>query len=302
MLNETTRRTAKTSVLEVTYEQTGPDAGKPILLLHGFPYDVRQYDRLRAQTATTGRRLIVPYLRGFGPTRYLSDRVPRSGQQAALGRDVIELLDALGIERATLVGYAWGGRAACVAAALWPDRVRALVSIGGYTIQNIEKSALTPQSPEQERQLWYQWYFQTERGLRGLQANRRDLSRLLWETWSPGWHFGEAEFSATAESFENPDFVATVIHSYRHRYAAAAGDPALEEWERQLARKPVIACPTIVLQGESDPVLPASSSEGQEHQFSGRYERRLLSGVGHCPPAERPEAVAKALEDVLAWR
>ena len=296
---ETNRHTAATPALEVAYEQTGPDSGEPILLLHGFPYDVRQYDDVRDRIASSTRRLIVPWLRGFGPTRYRSDQVLRSGQQAALGKDIIDLLDALGIERATLVGFDWGCRAACVAAALWPERVCALLPVGGYKIQSIEKSAATPGSPEEEKQLWYQWYFQTERGRRGLEANRSELSRLLWRTWSPDWQFDEAAFATTAKSFDNPDFVATVIHSYRHRYAAAAGDPALEELERQLAKKPVIACATIVLHGESDPLEQPSTSEGQEHLFSGHYERRLLPGVGHCPSAEKPEAVVKVIEDLL---
>jgi pimeloyl-ACP methyl ester carboxylesterase len=169
---QTTLRTLVTSTLEIAYEQTGFDTAEPILLLHGFPYDVRQYDEVRDRIARNDRRIIVPYLRGFGPTRYLSQRSFRSGQQAALGQDIVDLMDALKIDRATLVGYDWGGRGACVAAALWPDRVRALVAIGGYTVQDIAEAAITPESAEQEWQFWYQWYFQTERGRRGLDANR----------------------------------------------------------------------------------------------------------------------------------
>ena len=292
---ETTLQTARTGSLKVGYEQTGPDQGEPILLLHGFPYDVRQFDDVRDRIANERRRVIVPYLRGFGPTEYLSEKVCRSGQQAALGKDVVDLLDALGIESATLVGFDWGGRGACVAAALWPERVRGLVSVGGYTVQEIAKSA-KPKSAEQERQLWYQWYFQTERGRHGLAANRKEISRLLWQAWSPDWRFSDEVFDRTAWSFENPDFVATAIQSYRHRYGNAPGDPALEELEMRLAGKPVIQCPTMVLHGEDDPVDPVKGSEGQEGQFSGRYERRVLRKVGHCVPAEAPEAVREALE------
>lgn len=295
---ETTCHTARTSALSVAYEQTGPDSGEPILLLHGFPYDVREYDGVRDRIMSNHRRVIVPYLRGFGLTRYLSKEVFCSGQQAALGKDVVDLLDALGIERTTLVGYDWGGRAACVAAALWPKRVRALVSVGGYTVQDIAKSATTPQTAEQEKQLWYQWYFQTERGQRGLEENRNELCKLMWSTWSPTWQFDEDLFATTAKSFQSPDFVPTAIHSYRHRYASAPGDPALEEFETRLAEKPVISCPTIVLHGDSDPVDPLSTSEGQERQFTSRYERRVLRNIGHCLPAEEPDAVKQAIEDI----
>lgn len=297
---KTTLHSAKTPTLRIGYEQTG-DRGDAILLLHGFPYDIREYDAMRDRIAADGRRVIVPYLRGFGTTQYLSGGSFRSGQQAALGKDIIDLLDALEIERATLVGYDWGGRGGCVAAALWPQRVRALVSVDGYAIQDIAKLAATPKPPDQERQLWYQWYFQSERGRQGLEKNRAELSRLLWTLWSPGWHFAEKLFETTAKAFDNPDFVDTVIHSYRHRYANAAGDPALEEYEERLAQKPTISCPTVVVHGADDTVEPPSSSEGQESYFAGRYERRILQGVGHCPPAEAPDALAQAVEDVLRW-
>lgn len=238
---QTTNHSVASSALHIAYEQTGPDGGEPILLLHGFPYDVRQYDEVRDGIASDDRRVIVPYLRGFGPTRYLSEEVFRSGQQAALGKDIIDLLDALKIERATLVGYDWGGRGACVAAALWPSRVRALVSVGGYTIEDIAKSAVTPQFAEQEHQFWYQWYFQTERGRQGLEQRREELCKLLWSMWSAAWQFDEEVFATTAKSFHNPDFVSTVIHSYRHRYANVAGDPTLELFEARLAERPVIS-------------------------------------------------------------
>lgn len=293
-------RMATTSALYIAYEHTGPETGEAIILLHGFPYDVREYDDVREELAMEGYRVVVPYLRGFGPTRYRSDQILRSGQQSALGKDVLELLDALKIERVVLVGYDWGSRAACVAAALWPERVRALVSVGGYTIQDIPTSAKSPESPDQEQRFWYQWYFNTERGRMGLSENRIEICRLLWRTWSPTWQFEASLFASTAKSFDNPDFVTTVVHSYRHRYANALGDPLLEAVEEQLARRPKIAAPTICLHGENDGVDPPSSSEGQQSQFTGDYERRLLSRVGHCPPKEAPGSVCQAIKDILA--
>ena len=288
---------ATTPTLEVAYEQIGPISGDPVLLLHGFPYDVREFDEVRDRL--TGRRVIVPYLRGFGPTRYRFRESMRSGQQAALGKDVVDLLDALNIPRATLMGYDWGGRAACVAAALWPERVRALVSVGGYTIQNIARSAATPESPEEEQRYWYQWYFQLERGRAGLDVHRQEFCKRLWKLWSPGWAFEDELFGETAKSFDNPDFVATAIHSYRHRYVTAPGDPNLEPLETLLAGRPEITAPTIVLHGEMDTVTPPSTSEGQESMFRGYFERRLLPRVGHCPPAEEPAAVVRAIDEIL---
>jgi pimeloyl-ACP methyl ester carboxylesterase len=291
--------TVLTSELQIAYEQTGPDRGEPIVLLHGFPYDVREYDPVRDRLAVFGHRILVPYLRGFGPTRYRSPDTFRSGQQAAIGKDVIDFLDALKIERATLVGFDWGARAACVAAALWPERVRALVSVGGYTIQEIAKASVTPQSAEQEHQYWYQWYFQTERGRAGLAQHRKELCKLLWKLWSPNWSFGEGLFAITAKSFYNPDFVSTVIQSYRHRYSNAAGDPSLDRLESRLAGRPKIYAPAIILEGAEDQVDPPLDFEGQKSQFKGYCEYRLLPGVGHCAPAEAPAAVAQAIDDIL---
>jgi pimeloyl-ACP methyl ester carboxylesterase len=292
-------QTVTTSALHIVYEQTGPDSGEPILLLHGFPYDVRAYDTVLGLLEKKNRRLMVPYLRGFGPTRYRSPEVLRSGQQAALGKDIVDLLDALRIKRATLMGYDWGGRAACVAAALWPERVRALVSVGGYTIQNIAEAAAIPEPAEQEHQFWYQWYFQTKRGHRGLAQNRDEIAKLLWRMWSPNWLFEESLFAATAKSFRNPDFVSTVIHSYRHRYANAPGDPGLEALEERLAAKPTIAVTTIALHGDADRVDPPPSPGAHASQFTGFFEERFLDKVGHCPPSEAPDAVSQAIEDVL---
>jgi pimeloyl-ACP methyl ester carboxylesterase len=289
---------ARTSAVDIVYEESGAADGTPVFLLHGWPYDPRCYDAVVAPLVAAGCRVIVPYLRGFGPTRFLVADTPRSGQQAALGNDLRELMDALGIERAVLVGYDWGGRAACIVAALWPQRVLGLITANGYAIQDIAGAA-RPQTPEQERRFWYQWYFQTERGRAGLAANRRSLCRLLWELWSPHWAFDDATFERAAASFDNPDFVAVTIQSYRHRYGNAAGDPAVEEIERQLAARPKVAVPTIVLQGEADGVLPPETSEGHEAFFTARYERRLLPRVGHNPPREAPQAVVEAILELV---
>lgn len=297
-----TLRTARTPTLDIAYEQTGPDDGTPVVLLHGFPYDGRQYDAVRDRLARPDRRVVVPYLRGFGPTRYRTPDVPRSGQQAALGRDVVDLLDALDIERAVLVGYDWGGRAACVAAALWPERVAGLFSAGGYVVQDIAWAAATPTSPDTAHAEWYQHYFNTALGRLGLAADRDGFCRLLWRLWSPGWQFTDAEYARTAAAFHNPDFVDTVVQSYRHRYGNAPGDPALEPLEVRLAAQPRIAAPTVVLHGMDDRVEPPAFTAGQERHFAGGYARAGLPGVGHCVPAEAPDAVVRAIEALLAGR
>jgi pimeloyl-ACP methyl ester carboxylesterase len=241
--------------------------------------------------------VLVPYLRGYGPTRFLDPQTPRSGQQAALGRDLIDFLDALGIERAALAGYDWGGRAACIVAALWPERVSNLVSVGGYNIQNIARSG-EPAMPDREHRLWYQWYFHGERGRAGLAVNRRPLCRLLWELWSPNWRFDGATFERTAISFDNPDFVEVVIQSYRHRFGLAPGDPSLEAIEDRLAAQPPIRVPTIVLHGACDGVSLPQSSEGHRHFFTGPYQRRVVPVAGHFLPQEAPVTVVEALSEL----
>jgi pimeloyl-ACP methyl ester carboxylesterase len=280
-----------TSVLDIAYEEAGPADGVPVFLMHGWPYDPRDYDAVVPLLAEAGCRIFVPYLRGFGETRFLSAATPRSGQQAALGNDLREMMDALGIDRAVLAGYDWGGRAACIVAALWPERVIGLVSGNAYNIQDIVHSG-QPASPEQERRLWYQYYFQTERGCTGLEADRRALCRLLWRTWSPNWEFDDATFERTAVSFDHPEFVAVTIQSYRHRYGAAVGDPSLDEIERHLALQPTIGVPTIALQGEADGVWAAETTESHARFFTGRYRREVLVHVGHNPPREAPDLVA----------
>jgi pimeloyl-ACP methyl ester carboxylesterase len=259
---------------------------------------VRAYDEVAPALARDGCRVLVPYLRGYGPTRFLSDATPRSGEQAALGHDLLQLMDALAIDRAALAGYDWGGRAACIVAALWPQRARCLVSCTGYNIQDIAASA-SPAPAVQEHRLWYQYYFHTERGRAGLTRNRRDICRLLWQLWSPEWRFDDATFERSAASFDNPDFVDVVIQSYRHRYGYAAGDPALAGVEARLAQQPRIAVPTINLHGGHDGVGPAPPTDTQAKLFTGRYERRLLPGIGHNPPQEAPDAMVAALRELM---
>jgi pimeloyl-ACP methyl ester carboxylesterase len=291
---------ARTSVLEIAYEESGPESGLPVLLMHGFPYDPRAFDDVVPPLVEAGLRVIVPYLRGYGQTRFLQAETMRSGQQAALGRDLVELMDALNLPAAVLAGFDWGGRAACVTAALWPERVRGLVSANGYNIQDIAAS-VKPASPEQEHRFWYQYYFHTERGRAGLQTNRRDLCKLLWRLWSPNWKFDDATYARTAESFDNPDFVEVVIHSYRHRFGYAPGDPAYDIYERQLAERPHITVPTIVLQGEGDGVgvARARAAEAQAKLFTGPYQYRLIPVIGHDVPQEAPKETAAAILELV---
>ena len=239
----------------------------------------------------------MPYLRGFGQTSFLSSETPRSGQQAALGNDLREFMDALGIERAALVGYDWGGRAACIVAARWPERVRCLVSGNGYNIQNIPK-ANVPVEPAQEHRYWYQYYFHTERGRAALQTNRRELIKYLWQAWSPNWRFDDATFARWAPAWDNPDFVEVTVQSYRHRYGNAPGDPALDAIERELAAQPPIPVPTIVLQGAANGVVP-DLWRSHQSKFTGQAMQRVFPRAGHNIPAEEPAAVADAVLELV---
>ena len=284
-------------VLNVGYVEAGPASGWPVVLLHGFPYDIHAYDEVAPQLAAEGARVIIPYLRGYGPTRFLSASTPRSGQQGALGADLLALLDALQIRSALLAGYDWGGRAACVVAALWPDRAKGLVSYNSYNIQNIAR-AMEPDKPEGEYGIWYQYYFQTERGREGLKKDRQAFCRLLWRLWSPSWKFDDATFERTAPSFDNPDFVDVVIQFYRHRLGLAPGDPAYDEIEQRLAKQPNITVPTITLDGSTDGIRPAGTAAQAVH-FTGRHEHRVIRDAGHNVPQEAPRAFAEA---VLAVR
>ena len=288
--------------LEIAYEDVGPEGGEPAILLHGFPYDVRAYDVVGATLARAGYRCLIPYLRGYGATRFLSAETMRSGQQAALGADLLAFMDALSLRTAVVGGYDWGGRAACIVAALWPGRVRGLVSCGqGYNIQNIAKAS-NPAPAIEEARYWYMYYFNTRRGAAGLLQNRRDLCRHLWSAWSPTWHFDDAVWNATAPSFDNPDFVEIVLHSYRHRFGGIAGDPAYDEIEARLAEQPNIAVPSIVLQGRDDGVDPPVDDDFDRVHFLGPYERRIVSGSGHNLPQEAPEAFAAAMIELGTLR
>jgi pimeloyl-ACP methyl ester carboxylesterase len=292
-------RSVRAGQLRIAYAEHGPADGAPVVLMHGYPDDIHAWDSVTHSLAAAGFRVIVPWLRGYGPTRFLDATTPRSGEQAALGADLLALLDALAIQRALLAGYDWGGRACCVVAALWPGRVRGLVTVGGYNIQNIA-GATVPADPEQERRYWYQWYFATPRGEAGLAANRAALSRLLWRLWSPNYNFDDATFSATAASFDNPDHVAVVIHSYRHRYGLVPGDPAHADIEARLALQPPITVPTIVLEGEADGVTSAAAPGVHARRFTDLRGRRLLDGIGHFLPREAPETVVAALRELAA--
>ncbi len=290
-------KTIKAGVLEVAYHEHGPVDGPPVILLHGFPYDVQSYAVVAPALAGEGCRVIVPFLRGYGATRFLSPDTPRSGEQAVLGMDLLALIQALDLPPAVLAGYDWGGRAACIVAALWPEHVRGLVSCTGYNIQNIA-IAMQPQPPEEEVRLWYQYYFHSPRGHAGLKADRDGICRLLWRLWSPSWAFDEATFARSAASFANPDFVDVVIHSYRHRFALVDGDPAALPVEQRLATQPDITVPTIVLHGADDGVHPPDPVETAGH-FTGPYERHVLPGIGHNLPQEAPDAVIDAVKRLL---
>jgi pimeloyl-ACP methyl ester carboxylesterase len=285
-------------VLNIAYYEAGPADGPVVMLLHGFPFDIHAYVDVAPQLAAKGCRTIVPYLRGYGPTRFRDPATPRSGEQAAIGADLIALMDALGVKRGVFAGYDWGGRAACVAAALWPDRCTGLVSVNGYLIQDIAK-AMAPAKPEREVALWYQYYFQLERGRAGLAANRRGIARILWRQWSPNWQFDDAAFERTAEAHDNPDYVDVVIHSYRHRYGVADGDPQYAELQRRLAALPVIAVPTITLDGDGDGVAPATDGTRSAAKFTDRRSHRVIPRAGHNLPQEEPDAFADAVRELI---
>ena len=290
-------KTIDTDVLAISYLEYGSASGWPCIMGHGFPYDAHAYDEAAPILAEAGARVIVPYLRGYGPTRFLKAETPRSGEQAALGADLLDFMNALKIERAVLGGYDWGGRAACVVAALWPERVAALISGNSYNIQDIAH-AMEPASPAEEASFWYQYYFHSERGRRGLTQDRRGIARLLWRMWSPVWAFDEATFERTASAFDNADFVEVVIHSYRHRYGLVAGDPAYLEIEARLAAQPPITVPAITIDGGADGVNPGTAHHAKK--FVRPHEHRVFSGAGHNLPQERPQEWARAVIDARA--
>ena len=284
----------RAGVLDIAHVDAGPRDGPPVVLMHGFPYDIHAYAEVLPRLVAAGCRVVVPSLRGFGATRFLQAHTPRSGEQAALGADLLALLDALAIPRAVLAGYDWGGRGACVVAALWPERCSGLLSFNSYNIQNIAK-AMAPDTPENERGLWYQYYFHSERGRAGLAADRRGLCQLLWRTWSPTWAFDGATFDRSAAAFDNPDFVDVVIHSYRHRFGLVPGDPALAGIEARLALQPAITVPTLTFDGADDGVRPPAPAAQHAHRFSGPRVHTVLPGVGHNMPQEAPALFADAV-------
>ena len=280
-------------VLDVGYYEAGPRDGPPVLLLHGFPYSVESFREVAPRLADRGCRVIVPHLRGHGSTRFLDARTPRAGQQAALGVDVVALMDALKLRRAVLAGYDWGARAACVVAALWPERCAGLVAVNGYLIQDIARAGV-PLSPDVESGLWYQFYFLTERGRAGLIANRREIARTIWTRNSPHWRFDAATIERHARAFETPDYVDVVIHSYRHRLGLADGFPPYADVERRLAALPPIPVPTITLDGAADGVVPATDGTSAAARFTGDRRHRVVPRVGHNLPEEAPRAFADA--------
>jgi pimeloyl-ACP methyl ester carboxylesterase len=288
-------------VLDVALYEAGPDDGPPVFLMHGFPYDIHAYAEVAPLLAAQGCKVYVPYLRGYGETRFLSDTTPRSGEQAALGADLLALMDALQVPRAVLAGYDWGGRAACVVAALWPERCAGLVSLNSYNIQNIAR-AMVPDTPENERSLWYQYYFHSQRGRAGLTADRRALCRLLWKLWSPTWQFDAATFERSAAAFDHPDFVEVVIHSYRHRFGLVPGDPALAPIEQRLATQPAITVPSITFDGVDDGVRPPAAATQHAHLFTGPRSHRIVPGAGHNLPQEKPQLFADAVLELMQKR
>ena len=298
---QTTARSVETPVLNIACEESGSATGFPVIFLHGFPDDAHAWDDVAPPLAKAGYRVIVPWLRGYGATRFRDPAAPRTAEQAAIGQDVIDLADALKLDRFAVGGYDWGGRAAAVAAALYPGRVSAAVLIGGYTIQDTISPPQPSMSPQAEERIWYQWYFNTERGRLGLEKNRKALCRYLWQTWSPTWKFSDDMYDKAAASFENPDFVDCVIHSYRHRYQNAPGEPRFLAVERELATRPKITCPVIALYGADDgfgrPLQ--NSSPAERAVLPGLVAHRVVQGAGHFMPREKPEAVSSAMLELL---
>ena len=289
----------QTPVLNIGYGEHGDASGFPIILLHGFPYDVRSWDGVVPLLIEAGYRVLVPYLRGYGPTSFISPDSPRMAEQAAIGQDLVDFAEALEIGQFAAAGFDWGNRAACVTSVLQPHLVKALVAIGGYSVQNTVLRE-HPARASDEAKRWYQWYFNTDQGRVGLEENRRDIIRHLWETWSPGWKYTDEAFNRSAESFDNPDFVEITLHSYRHRHRNAPGEDRFIEVERKLAEGPPISVPSIVLRGaDSGFGRPSEDSSGDQAKFTKLVARRNVEGAGHDLPVQRPDAVAAALLELL---
>jgi pimeloyl-ACP methyl ester carboxylesterase len=284
-------------VLNIGYAEAGPANGIVVILLHGWPYDIHSFIDVVPLLVSKGYRVIVPHLRGHGTTRFLSDSTPRNGQQAAVGLDIIALMDALKIPKAVLAGYDWGGRTACVIAALWPERCKALVSVSGYLMTNLETSKM-PLPPKAEYTWWYQFYFATERGREGYDKYRRDFAKLIWENASPKWNFDDATLDRSAASFNNPDYVSIVIHNYRWRLGLAEGESKYDDLEKRLGTSPVITVPAITLEGDANGA-PHADPASYRNKFSGKYTHRTITGgVGHNLPQEAPQAFADAVIEV----
>lgn len=286
--------------LTIGYVELGPPDGSPVLLLHGWPYDIHTYAEAAPILAEAGHRVIVPYLRGYGATRFVSDKTTRNGQQSVFAADAIALLDALGIRQAVVAGCDWGARTACIIAALWPERVTALVSVSGYLIGSQHANSM-PLAPQAELSWWYQFYFATDRGRRGYEANRSDFARLIWRTASPTWKFDEATFARSANALDNPDHVAIVISNYRWRLGLAVGEAKLDAIEARLAAAPAILVPTITLEGDANGA-PHPDPASYASRFLGRYAHRTIRRIGHNFPQEAPREFAVAVSDVARWR
>lgn len=293
-------KTVRTPILEIGYHESGPASGIPVILLHGFPDDAHAYDGVSPILAKAGHRALAVYLRGYGPTRFLDQSAPKTAEQAAIGQDVIDFADALGLKQFVVAGFDWGGRAAGVAAALHPERVRGAVLIGGYSIQNTVTMG-QPGNAAGARRAWYQWYLNTEVGRAGLAKNRKEFCELLWREWSPTWKFSDEMYNLTAASFDNPDFVDCVVHSYRHRNFNAPGEARFLEIEQQLAKRPPVTCPTIVLHGGDDAFgrQSAEITAGERATITKLIDKRIVEGAGHFVPHEKPEPVAQAIVDLL---
>lgn len=283
----------RAGVLDVGYERYGDRQGWPVVLLHGFPYAPRCYDEVVGPLVDAGADVVVPYLRGYGPTRFIDPATMRSGQQAALAHDLRDLIRALRLRRPIVSGFDWGGRAACLVSALWPELVSGLVTVDGYNVQNIA-AALTPATPDRESLYWYQYYLHGERGRRGLERYRAEYARLLWQQWSPRWSFSDETLMATAESFNNPDFVDVVVHSYRHRYGLVNGDPAYDLTEKRIATEPAVTVPTVVLDTKYDGLPPRPGTGSHADHFTRLVAHRVID-AGHGLPQERPAAFADAV-------
>jgi len=283
--------------LNVGYVDDGPANGPVVILLHGWPYDIYSFADVAPLLTAAGYRVIIPYLRGYGTTRFLSDKTVRNGQQSVVAVDIINLMDALKINKAIIGGFDWGARTADIIAALWPERCKGLVSVSGYLIGS-QQAGEAPLPPKAELQWWYQYYFSTERGRKGYEKYRNDFAKLIWQIASPKWNFDDATFNRTAASFDNPDHVAIVIHNYRWRLGLAQGEKKFDDLEKKLATAPVITVPTITLEGDANGA-PHPDSKNYAAKFSGKYEYRLIEGgIGHNLPQEAPEAFAKAIKDV----